>query len=41
LLVKEHDLRTAHHGVIDLLRQRAPKTRVHAGRRFIDNIRVI
>jgi transcriptional regulator GlxA family with amidase domain len=29
-----------HHGAIDLLRQVAPKTTVHADRRFVDNGRV-
>jgi transcriptional regulator GlxA family with amidase domain len=28
---------TTHHGAIDLLRQVAPKTTVHADRRFVDN----
>jgi transcriptional regulator GlxA family with amidase domain len=32
---------TTHHGAIDLLRQTAPKTAVHAGRRFVDNGRVV
>ncbi len=32
---------TTHHGAIDLLRQVAPQTRVHADRRFVDNGRVI
>jgi putative intracellular protease/amidase/catechol 2,3-dioxygenase-like lactoylglutathione lyase family enzyme len=32
---------TTHHGAIDLLRQVAPKTTVHADRRFVDNGRVI
>ena len=32
---------TTHHGAIDLLRQTAPKTLVHADRRFVDNGRVI
>ncbi len=32
---------TTHHGGIDLLRQVAPKTTVHADRRFVDNGRVI
>ena len=32
---------TTHHGAIDLLRQVAPKTRVHADRRFVDTGRVI
>ena len=32
---------TTHHGAIDLLRQTAPKTMVHADRRFVDNGRVI
>jgi transcriptional regulator GlxA family with amidase domain len=32
---------TTHHGAMDLLRQAAPKTRVHAGRRFVDNGRVV
>jgi transcriptional regulator GlxA family with amidase domain len=32
---------TTHHGSIDLLRQVAPKTTVHADRRFVDNGRVI
>jgi transcriptional regulator GlxA family with amidase domain len=31
---------TTHHGAIDLLRQVAPKTMVHADRRFVDNGRV-
>jgi transcriptional regulator GlxA family with amidase domain len=31
---------TTHHGAIDLLRQTAPKTTVHADRRFVDNGRV-
>lgn len=30
-----------HHGAIDLLRETAPKTAVHADRRFVDNERVI
>jgi transcriptional regulator GlxA family with amidase domain len=30
-----------HHGVIDLLRQTAPKTTIHTHRRFVDNGRVI
>jgi transcriptional regulator GlxA family with amidase domain len=32
---------TTHHGAIDLLRQTAPNTTVHADRRFVDNGRVI
>jgi transcriptional regulator GlxA family with amidase domain len=32
---------TTHHGAIDLLRQNAPKTTIHADRRFVDNGRVI
>jgi len=33
---------TTHHGAIDLLRQTAPKTTVHADRRFLlDNGRII
>jgi transcriptional regulator GlxA family with amidase domain len=32
---------TTHHQAIDLLRQTAPKTTVHVGRRFVDNGRVI
>src|SRR5215470_17274147 len=32
---------TTHHGAIDLLRQTAPKSTVHAERRFVDNGRVI
>jgi transcriptional regulator GlxA family with amidase domain len=32
---------TTHHGAIDLLRQTAPKTIIHADRRFVDNGRVI
>jgi transcriptional regulator GlxA family with amidase domain len=32
---------TTHHGAIDLLREVAPKTTVHAGRRFVDNGRVV
>ena len=32
---------TTHHGAIDLLRQTAPKTTVHADRRFVDNGRVV
>ena len=32
---------TTHHGAIDLLREVAPKTTVHADRRFVDNGRVI
>jgi transcriptional regulator GlxA family with amidase domain len=32
---------TTHHSAIDLLRQTAPKTTVHAERRFVDNGRVI
>jgi transcriptional regulator GlxA family with amidase domain len=32
---------TTHHGAIDLLRQTAPNTMVHADRRFIDNGRVV
>jgi transcriptional regulator GlxA family with amidase domain len=32
---------TTHHGAIDLLRHMAPKTIVHADRRFVDNGRVI
>jgi transcriptional regulator GlxA family with amidase domain len=32
---------TTHHGAIDLLRQTAPKTTVHAHRRFVDNGRVV
>ena len=32
---------TTHHGAIDLLREVAPKTTVHADRRFVDNGRLI
>jgi transcriptional regulator GlxA family with amidase domain len=32
---------TTHHGAIDRLRQTAPKTTVHADRRFVDNGRVV
>ena len=32
---------TTHHGAIDLLRQTAPQTTVHADRRFVDNGRVV
>jgi transcriptional regulator GlxA family with amidase domain len=32
---------TTHHGAIDLLRQTAPKTTVHADRRFVDNGQVV
>src|SRR5262249_51743451 len=32
---------TTHHGAIDLLRQMAPRTTVHTGRRFVDNGKVI
>jgi transcriptional regulator GlxA family with amidase domain len=32
---------TTHHGAIDLLREVAPKTMVHADRRFVDNGRVV
>jgi len=32
---------TTHHGALELLRQVAPKTTVHVGRRFVDNGRVI
>jgi transcriptional regulator GlxA family with amidase domain len=32
---------TTHHGAIDLLRQTAPKTTVHADRRFVDNGKVV
>src|SRR5262249_35665679 len=32
---------TTHHGAIDLLRETAPKTTIHADRRFVDNGRVI
>jgi hypothetical protein len=32
---------TTHHGAIDLLRQTAPQTTVHADRRFMDNGRVV
>src|SRR5262245_58377186 len=32
---------TTHHASIDLLRQVAPKTTVHADRRFVDNGRVV
>jgi transcriptional regulator GlxA family with amidase domain len=32
---------TTHHGAIDLLREVAPKTAVHADRRFVDNGQVI
>ena len=32
---------TTHHGALDLLREVAPRTAVHAGRRFVDNGRVI
>src|SRR6516165_4061750 len=32
---------TTHHGAIDLLREVAPQTTIHADRRFVDNGRVI
>jgi putative intracellular protease/amidase/catechol 2,3-dioxygenase-like lactoylglutathione lyase family enzyme len=32
---------TTHHGAIDLLRETAPKTTIHADRRFVDNGRVV
>jgi transcriptional regulator GlxA family with amidase domain len=32
---------TTHHGAIDLLRQTAPKSTVHADRRFVDNGRIV
>lgn len=32
---------TTHHGAIELLRQTAPKTTIHADRRFVDNGRVV
>src|SRR5262249_52964525 len=32
---------TTHHGGIDLVRPPAPQTTVHAGRRFVDNGRVV
>jgi transcriptional regulator GlxA family with amidase domain len=32
---------TTHHGAIELLRQTAPKTMVHANRRIVDNGRVV
>jgi transcriptional regulator GlxA family with amidase domain len=32
---------TTHHEAIDLLRQTAPKTMIHADRRFVDNGRVV
>jgi transcriptional regulator GlxA family with amidase domain len=32
---------TTHHGAIDLLREVAPQTTVHADRRFVDNGRVV
>ena len=32
---------TTHHGAIGLLREIAPRTTVHADRRFVDNGRVI
>jgi transcriptional regulator GlxA family with amidase domain len=32
---------TTHHGAIDLLRQAAPETMVHADRRFVDNGRMV
>jgi transcriptional regulator GlxA family with amidase domain len=32
---------TTHHGAIDLLREVAPKTMVHADRRFVDSGRVV
>src|SRR5215471_2540042 len=32
---------TTHHGAIDLLRQTAPKTTIHADRRFVDNGKVV
>ncbi len=32
---------TTHHGAMELLRQVAPKTTVHADRRFVDNGRVV
>jgi transcriptional regulator GlxA family with amidase domain len=32
---------TTHHGAIDLLREAAPRTMVHADRRFVDNGRVV
>ena len=32
---------TTRHGALDLLRQTAPKARVHANHRFVDNSRVV
>jgi transcriptional regulator GlxA family with amidase domain len=32
---------TTHHGAVDLLRQLAPNTTIHADRRFVDNGRVV
>ena len=32
---------TTHHGAIDLLRETAPKTTIHADRRFVDDGRVV
>jgi transcriptional regulator GlxA family with amidase domain len=32
---------TTHHGAIELLRQVAPRTTVHTGRRFVDNGKII
>jgi transcriptional regulator GlxA family with amidase domain len=32
---------TTHHSAIDLLRQTAPQTKVHADRRFVDNGKVV
>ena len=32
---------TTHHRTIDLLREVAPKTTIHADRRFVDNGRVV
>ncbi len=32
---------TTHHGAIDLLRQTAPMTKVHADRRFVDSGRFV
>ena len=32
---------TTHHGALDLLREVAPRTKVHADRRYVDNGRVI
>ena len=32
---------TTHHGAIDLLRQTAPNTTIHADHRFVDNGKVV